>query len=82
MPLVRAERPRLQARRSEAAPWRFAACLGINVKGIAATLFAIERGDPDFLAYLNAWIAFHEDTGWLERRRSHWFRSLDWMPKP
>lgn len=44
--------------------------------------FAIERGDPDFLAYLNAWIVFHEDIGWLEQRRHHWFRSLDWMPKP
>lgn len=44
--------------------------------------FAIERGDPDFLAYLNAWIVFHEDIGWLEQRRNHWFRSLDWMSKP
>jgi polar amino acid transport system substrate-binding protein len=44
--------------------------------------FAIERGDADFLAYLNAWIVFHEDIGWLEQRRNHWFRSLDWMPKP
>jgi len=44
--------------------------------------FAIERGDPDFLAYLNAWIVFHEDVGWLDERRNHWFRSLDWMPKP
>ena len=43
--------------------------------------FAIERGDPDFLAYLNAWIVFHEDTGWLEQRRNHWFKTLDWMPK-
>jgi polar amino acid transport system substrate-binding protein len=43
--------------------------------------FAIERGDPDFLAYLNAWIVFHEDIGWLEQRRTYWFRTLDWMPK-
>lgn len=43
--------------------------------------FAIERGDPDFLAYLNAWIVFHEDIGWLEQRRNHWFKTLDWMPR-
>jgi polar amino acid transport system substrate-binding protein len=43
--------------------------------------FAIERGDSDFLAYLNAWIVFHEDIGWLEQRRNYWFRTLDWMPK-
>jgi polar amino acid transport system substrate-binding protein len=44
--------------------------------------FAIERGDPDFLAYLNAWIVFHEDIGWFEQRRSHWSKTLDWIPKP
>lgn len=44
--------------------------------------FAIERGDADFLAYLNAWIVFHEDIGWLEQRRDYWFRALEWLPKP
>jgi len=53
-----------------------------NVPYKVTEAFAIERGDPDFLAYLNAWIVFHEDIGWLEQRRNHWFRSLDWMPKP
>jgi polar amino acid transport system substrate-binding protein len=42
--------------------------------------FAIERGDADFLAYLNAWIVHHSDSGWLPERRKYWFRSLDWLP--
>jgi polar amino acid transport system substrate-binding protein len=42
--------------------------------------FAIERGDPDFLAYLNAWIVHNDDSGWLSERRRYWFRSLDWLP--
>jgi polar amino acid transport system substrate-binding protein len=42
--------------------------------------FAIDRGDADFLSYLNAWIAYYEDSGWLTARRKYWFRSLDWLP--
>lgn len=43
--------------------------------------FAIERGDPDFLSYLNAWIVHNEDSAWLSERRKYWFRSLDWLSK-
>lgn len=43
--------------------------------------FALMRGDPDLLAFLNAWIVHREDTGWLEERRRHWFHSFQWVPK-
>lgn len=40
--------------------------------------FAIARGDADWLAYLNAWIRFSDESGWLGRRRAYWFESPDW----
>lgn len=43
--------------------------------------FAIARGDADFLSYLNTWIRFHEDTGWLPERRAYWLHSLAWQGK-
>lgn len=41
--------------------------------------FAIRRGDMDFLNYLNTWIKFHEQIGWLKNERKKWFDSTDWM---
>lgn len=43
--------------------------------------FAVMRGDPDLLAFLDAWILYQEDTGWLDERRKYWFRSFQWVPK-
>lgn len=43
--------------------------------------FAVARGDADLLAYLNAWILYRQDTGWLKERRDYWFRSLRWAPQ-
>jgi polar amino acid transport system substrate-binding protein len=40
--------------------------------------FAVRRGDPDFLAYLNAWIEARTVNKWLERRRNYWFRTTEW----
>ena len=40
--------------------------------------FAIRRGDPDFVFFLNAWIASRESDHWLEQRRTYWFKTLDW----
>ncbi|MEL7448915.1 MAG: transporter substrate-binding domain-containing protein [Pseudomonadota bacterium] len=40
--------------------------------------FAIRKGDPDFLAYLNAWINAHEADMWLQGHHDYWFNSLNW----
>ena len=40
--------------------------------------FAVNKGDPDFLAYLNAWIVAREADTWLPTTESYWFDSLAW----
>lgn len=35
--------------------------------------FAVRVDEFDLLAYLNTWIGFGEETGWLEERRTYWF---------
>lgn len=40
--------------------------------------FAIAKGDPDFLAYLAAWIEAHEADTFLPSSHQYWFRSLEW----
>jgi polar amino acid transport system substrate-binding protein len=44
--------------------------------------FAVARGDADWLAYLNAWIRFSEENGWLGQRRAYWFEGIDWHASP
>jgi len=40
--------------------------------------FAVGKGDPDFLAYLNAWIEAREADTWLPTTHRFWFRTLQW----
>jgi len=40
--------------------------------------FAVNKGDADFLAYLNAWITAHETDTWLPTIHSYWFETLRW----
>jgi polar amino acid transport system substrate-binding protein len=40
--------------------------------------FAVRKGDPDLLAFLDAWIRYHQDTGWLAERREYWFDGFAW----
>lgn len=40
--------------------------------------FAIRKGDPDFLNYLNSWIRYYRQNGWLKERHQYWFGTLDW----
>jgi polar amino acid transport system substrate-binding protein len=44
-----------------------------------ATAAAIRKGDPDFLNYLNSWLAFQRQTGFLTERSDYWFKSADWL---
>jgi polar amino acid transport system substrate-binding protein len=43
--------------------------------------FAINKGDPDFLAFLNAWIVARETDTWLPTTASYWFKSLRWRDR-
>jgi polar amino acid transport system substrate-binding protein len=43
--------------------------------------FAVNKGDPDFLAFLNAWIVAREADTWLPTTASYWFQSLRWRER-
>jgi ABC-type amino acid transport substrate-binding protein len=43
--------------------------------------FAVGKGDPDFLAFLNAWITAHEADTWLPTTTGYWFKSLRWQER-
>jgi polar amino acid transport system substrate-binding protein len=40
--------------------------------------FAVNKGDPDFLAFLNAWITAKQADTWLPTIHDFWFESLRW----
>lgn len=40
--------------------------------------FAVRKGDPDFLNFLNNWIKVANSEGWLEARFNYWFKTEDW----
>lgn len=40
--------------------------------------FAINKGDPDFLNFLNSWIIARETDTWLTSTHDYWFKSLKW----
>ena len=41
--------------------------------------FAVNKGDPDFIHFLNAWIISHEADTWLASTHAYWFDTLDWQ---
>jgi len=40
--------------------------------------FGIRKGDADFLNYLNTWIQYNTQNGWLPQRHYYWFDTIDW----
>ncbi len=40
--------------------------------------FALRKGDPDALNFFSNWILVHTSNGWLKKRHSFWFKSMDW----
>ena len=40
--------------------------------------FAINKGDPEFLNFLNSWIIVREADTWLASSHDYWFKSLKW----
>lgn len=43
--------------------------------------FAIQKGDSDFLNFLNSWIIARESDTWLISTHDYWFKSLKWRKK-
>jgi polar amino acid transport system substrate-binding protein len=43
--------------------------------------FAINRYNPEMLAYLNSWITANEANNWIKSTHSYWFKSLKWRRK-
>jgi polar amino acid transport system substrate-binding protein len=43
--------------------------------------FAVNKGDPDFINFLNAWIISHQADTWLASVHKYWFDSLEWQKK-
>lgn len=43
--------------------------------------FAVNKGDADFLAFLNSWIVAHEADTWLPTTTTYWFKSLRWRER-
>ena len=41
-------------------------------------IFAVRKGDPDLVFFLDAWIRHYQDTGWLAEKRKYWFESFAW----
>jgi len=41
--------------------------------------FAIRKGDPDYLSFLNNWIRINHTNGFLAKRNAYWFNSDNWF---
>lgn len=41
--------------------------------------FALRKGDPDAMAFFNAWITGVHLEGWLQDRHEYWFETRDWV---
>jgi len=40
--------------------------------------FALRKGDPDTLNFVNSWISIVQAEGWIQERYHYWFETLDW----
>ena len=40
--------------------------------------FAVNKKDPDFIHFLNAWITAHEADTWLDSVHNYWFEGVEW----
>lgn len=46
---------------------------------VTTAALAVRKGDADFLNYLDSWIAFQREGGWLADRQDYWFKTTDWL---
>jgi len=45
----------------------------------AESAIGLRKGDPDLLNYLNCWLSFQRNVGWLDERVRYWAEPQDWM---
>ena len=50
--------------------------LGGELLYLQPSAFAVRKGDPDTLAFFNAWILINQD--WLAERADYWYGTKDW----
>ena len=43
-----------------------------------ADAFGIRPGDVDTLSFLDSWVEYNTNNGWLEQRQKYWFHSTEW----
>ena len=43
--------------------------------------FAIRKGDPDALNFLNNWILVNQRNGFLKKTHNYWFGGLNWLAR-
>jgi polar amino acid transport system substrate-binding protein len=41
--------------------------------------FGVLKGDADFLNFLNTWILYNTQNGWLSKRHHYWFDTIEWV---
>jgi polar amino acid transport system substrate-binding protein len=45
----------------------------------ARAAIAVRKGDPDFLNFLDTWLAIQRDEGWLDDHALHWSTTTEWL---
>ena len=45
----------------------------------ASAAIGVRKGDPDFLNFLDSWLAVQRDEGWLDERMSFWSDPANWL---
>lgn len=45
----------------------------------ATTAFGVRKGDPDFLNFLDSWLAVQRTEGWLDERSTYWADPASWL---
>lgn len=43
--------------------------------------FAVRKGEPSLVNFLDAWVTYWKADGWLEATRQQWFASVDWVTR-
>jgi polar amino acid transport system substrate-binding protein len=61
-----------------AAPDRLAAPFAKPLSSASAAI-GVRKGDPDFLNFLDSWLAVQRDEGWLDERTAYWADPTNWL---
>jgi polar amino acid transport system substrate-binding protein len=61
-----------------AAPDRLATPFAKPLSSASAAI-GVRKGDPDFLNFLESWLAVQRDEGWLDERTTYWADPTNWL---